>query len=99
MGRPVASLRNKRLAAMFASLVSVQTNKASDIVARCGPCSLYEMFKQCCPMLCRDKRSGPRDGISQAEFNKVLQVHLNLIGYDMMDLYFVILCKYTFRTF
>ena len=79
MGRPVASERNKYVAVAFAKLMMEQTNNADDIVARCGLCSVYALLKCACPTVVREGNIGPRDGVSEVEFNKALQVRLEVL--------------------
>ncbi len=74
MGRPAASLQNKHVAIAIAKLVTAETEYHSDTVARCGPCSIFAIVKHACPAIIRQSDSGPRDGLSEVELNKVLQV-------------------------
>jgi hypothetical protein len=76
MGRPTASKENKALAVAIASLATKPTNNPEDIVARCGSCSLFIMLKSICPIIVRDWDMGPRDGVSEVELNKALQVNM-----------------------
>ena len=74
MGRPTASEANKYVAVAFARLMIEQTGKAEDVVARCGFCSVFALLKCSYPIVVRDGTVVPRDGVSEAEFNKLLQV-------------------------
>jgi hypothetical protein len=74
MGRPAASLHSKRFALDMASLVTVATENPNDTIARCGPCSIFALVKQVYPAIVREFDSGPRDGLSEIELNKALQV-------------------------
>jgi hypothetical protein len=78
MGRPAASDANKRLAVEFANLVTVRKEVASSTIARCGRYSIYAIFRSIIPNVARDMDKGPRDGISEVEFNKVLQVFIRI---------------------
>lgn len=78
MGRPAASETNKALALEFARLVTEKTDNPNDIIARSGSLSMYSALVATCPSIIRRDNTGPRDGISEAEFNKVLQVNLAL---------------------
>ena len=82
MGRPAASEENKVIAVAFARIVTIHTTNADDIVARCGSCSIYALLKHACPAIVRDERNGPRDGITEVEFNKALQVSLKKIYWN-----------------
>jgi hypothetical protein len=74
MGRPTASAYNKQFAVAMACLVTAETDNPNDTVARCGPYSIFALVKQVCPSIVRDTDSGPRDGLSEVELNKALQV-------------------------
>ena len=74
MGRPAASQENKAIAVAFANLVTRQTDSHDDVVARSGRCSIFSVLKGSCPAIIRDGADGPRDGITEVEFNKALQV-------------------------
>ena len=73
MGRPSASDTNRQFAVHFARLVTRQSEFES-MIARCGVCSIYDLLKKLRPGLVRDPDQGPRDGLSEVEFNKALQV-------------------------
>jgi hypothetical protein len=55
-------------------MVTRKTDNPSNTVARSGKCSIYALLKVLCPSIIRNNNSGLRDGISEVEFNKVLQV-------------------------
>jgi hypothetical protein len=74
MVRPVASDVNKAVALTFAASVTQITEDTADIIARCGRCGLFSALKEVYPQTVRDELSGVRDGISEMEFNKTLQV-------------------------
>jgi hypothetical protein len=74
MGRPAASKENKAISSAFGQLVSQATTSSQDLVARHGECSIYSLLKEICPSIVRDDNTGARNGISETEFNKVLQV-------------------------
>ena len=74
MGRPTASLLNRHLAIAIAKIVTAETDCPSDTVARCGPCSIFAVVKHACPAIVRELDYGARDGISEVELNKALQV-------------------------
>ncbi len=74
MGRPCASKENKRAALAFASIVTKQTMDHDDLLARCGRCSLFAALQEMYPHIIREADTGDRDGISEVEFNKFLQV-------------------------
>ncbi len=74
MGRPAASEVNKNLAVAIALTVTRKTINTHDTIARCGKCSIFTLFKLLSPGIIRENNSGPRDGISEVEFNKALQV-------------------------
>jgi hypothetical protein len=74
MGRPAASPENKKLSVAIAFLLTRQTDNSSDTIARCGKCSIFAVLKILCPTIIRENNTGPRDGISEIEFNKALQV-------------------------
>ncbi len=75
MVRPLASEANKSAALSFAILV---TEKVDDthVIARSGQCSIFGLLKDIFPGIVRDKESGPRTGISEAELIKILQVSM-----------------------
>jgi hypothetical protein len=74
MGRPSASQENKMLALAFANIVTRHSTNPDDMIARCGRCSLFATLQQMIPGMIRDGECGDRDGISEVEFNKLLQV-------------------------
>jgi hypothetical protein len=74
MGRPAVSTANKRLAVSIALMLTRQTDNPSDTIARCGKCSIFALLKVLSPTIIRENNSGPRDGISEVELNKALQV-------------------------
>jgi hypothetical protein len=78
MGRPAASEANKNLAVAIALTVTRDTTSKHDTVARGGICSIYALFKLLRPGAVRENSLGPRDGISEVEFNKALQVYFQL---------------------
>ncbi len=74
MGRPAASAANRQFAVEFARLVTRRTDCHTSTIARCGVCSIYCLLKMVRPSIIRDANKGPREGISEVEFNKALQV-------------------------
>jgi hypothetical protein len=72
MGRPCASEENKFAALAFAKIITKETGDPDDLLARCGRCSLFATLQEMYPHIIRD--TGNRDGISEVEFNKILQV-------------------------
>jgi hypothetical protein len=74
MVRPVASDTNKAIALTFTACISRTTQDTTDFVARCGRCGLFSALRDVYPQIVRDGLSGARDGISEMEFNKTLQV-------------------------
>ncbi len=74
MGRPAASEANKQLAVAIAAMVTRKTGSHSDTIARSGNCSIYALLKVLIPTIIRSTDSRLRDGISEVEFNKALQV-------------------------
>ncbi len=74
MGRPAASTVNKKFAVSIALMVTRQTDNANDTIARSGQCSIFALLKILSPTIIRENNEGPRDGISEIEFNKALQV-------------------------
>ena len=74
MGRPTASPMNKSIAQVFARALTTRTANPDDKIARCGQCSLFSLLRQALPQIVRDENFGNRGGISEVEFNKVLQV-------------------------
>ena len=87
MGRPAASTANKRFAVAMAQLVTRVTDDPQDTVPRCGTCSIYALVEIVRPSILRTFESGPRDGVSEVEFNKSLQV-----GSD--NFHAIVLCRY-----
>ena len=85
MGRPAASKANRRFAVDFAHLVTRRTDVLGSTIARCGKCSIYSLLKSASPAVVRDANTGPRDGISEVEFNKELQVYYLLRWKYMQD--------------
>ncbi len=73
MGRPTASETNKVAAVACARILTRFTGDAEDIVARCGECGLYSALEETFPLIVR---AGARDGVSEVELNKALQVRL-----------------------
>jgi hypothetical protein len=78
MVRPAASDVNKSIALTFAASITQITHNTADIVARCGRCGLFSALSDVYPQIVRDGLSGVRDGISEVEFNKTLQVAMRL---------------------
>ena len=74
MGRPTASNANRMFSVALAQLVTVATKDHMDTIARSGVCSIYHFMRRVFPRIVRDYNSGPRDGISEVELNKALQV-------------------------
>ncbi len=74
MVRPVASELNRAIALTFAASVTQITRDTVDTVARNGRCGLFSALKDVYPQTIRDELSGVRDGVSEMEFNKTLQV-------------------------
>ena len=74
MGRPCASQQNKMAALAFAKIITKQTMDHQDLLARCGRCSLFATLQEMYPHIIREADAGDRDGISEVEFNKILQV-------------------------
>jgi hypothetical protein len=74
MGRPTASKENKQFAVAVAKLVTMETGSPMDMIARSGQCSLYHFLKGQFPWIVRDGHFGVRDGVSEVELNKTLQV-------------------------
>ena len=82
MVRPTASAINKSIAFTFAASITQITQNAKDVVARCGRCGLFSALSDVYPHIVRDGLSGVRDGVSEVEFNKTLQVAM-LLGVDL----------------
>jgi hypothetical protein len=80
MGRPCASQENKMAALAFASLITQHSSNPDDLLARCGRCSLFATLQEMFPHITRDADGGDRDGISEVEFNKILQVMIGQIS-------------------
>jgi hypothetical protein len=74
MVRPVGSDVNKAIALAFAASVTRITRDTDDTVARNGHCGLFSALRDVYPKTVRDEISGVRDGVSEMEFNKTLQV-------------------------
>ncbi len=74
MVRPVGSDVNKAISLYFAASITKFTDNYADIVARCGRCGLFSALSSIYPQTVRDGYFGSRDGISEMEFNKILQV-------------------------
>jgi hypothetical protein len=60
----------------FATSVTRITRDTVDTVARNGHCGLFSALKDVYPQTVRDDISGVRDGVSEMEFNKTLQVQI-----------------------
>ena len=76
MGRPSASAENKVIAIEFAKAVTRKTSDPKDLLARCGRCSLFSAFQEMFPQIVRDGTSSARHGLTEVEFNKLLQVDI-----------------------
>ena len=74
MGRPTGSPTNRHIALEFAQAVTRHTGDAEDLLARCGRCCLFATLQEMFPSVVRDGSGGGRDGLSEVEFNKLLQV-------------------------
>ena len=84
MVRPVASELNRLIALAFAASVTQITRDTIDTVARNGHCGLFSALRDVYPKAVRDELSGVRDGVSEMEFNKTLQV----VGQHAVDFLF-----------
>jgi hypothetical protein len=76
MVRPSGSPANRMIALEFAKLVTRQTGDDEDLVACCGRCSLFSTLQETFPNMARDNSGSERDGLSEVEYNKLLQVYL-----------------------
>ena len=85
MGRPSASPENKTIALEFAKLVTRKTSNSNDLLARCGRCSLFSALQEMFPQIVRDGTRLARDGLTEVEFNKLLQVQASLIAMCRID--------------
>lgn len=74
MGRAAASEVNKAVALAFAKIITQRSEDPHDLVARCGRYSIYSTFRDMYPFLVREGQLDNREGVSEVEFNKVLQV-------------------------
>jgi hypothetical protein len=74
MGRAAASEVNKTIALAFAKIITQRTDNPHELVARCGRYSIYSTFQEMFPYLVREGHLENREGVSEVEFNKVLQV-------------------------
>jgi hypothetical protein len=84
MGRPTASDTNRRAGLALVRALTRLTADALDIVARCGGCGLYSAVGELLPQIVR---AGARDGISEVELNKTLQVdhsHKSNMRFNLM---------------
>lgn len=79
MGRPTASLQVKSASLAFVRMITRVTGDTLDMLARCGCCSVFSVLREVAPSLARLGDSGNRDGISEVELNKLLQVHMHFI--------------------
>jgi hypothetical protein len=80
MVRPTGSPTNRRIALEFAKLVTRNTGDHNDLLARCGQCSLFSTLQEMFPSVVRDGSGGQRDGLSEVEYNKLLQVIIRKLG-------------------
>ena len=74
MGRPAACPAHRKMAVDFASVVTRRSENPHDTIARSGTCSIFALFRFFRPAAVRLEFGGPRNGISEVEFNKELQV-------------------------
>jgi hypothetical protein len=70
-GRPTASDTNRRVALALARILTRLTGNVDDVVARCGKCGMYSVVEEVFPQIVR---AGARNGISEVELNKALEV-------------------------
>ena len=84
MGRPVASISNRRFAVALANLLTRSTGCPHNAIARSGKCSIFSLLRVIRPSIVRDSDTGPRDGISEVEFNKALQVFCST-GFEVIE--------------
>ena len=96
MGRPSASPENKTIALEFAKVVTRKTSSSYDLLARCGRCSLFSALQEMFPQIVRDGTRLARDGLTEVEFNKLLQVQASLIAMWRFDCKWK---KFNFYTF
>ena len=80
MVRPSASAENKLIAIEFAKTVTCKTDNPEDFLARCGRCSLFSTLQEMFPQIVRDGECTARDGLTEVEFNKALQVRFESRG-------------------
>ncbi len=74
MGRPTSSENNRMVALEFAKMITRKTDDGDDQIARRGACSIFSVLIATCPQLIRGGNVGDRKGVSEIEFNKLLQV-------------------------
>ena len=82
MGRPSASTENKTIAIEFAKAVTRYTGDQKDLLARCGRCSLFSSLQEMFPQVVRNatkSQNFAQDGLTEVEFNKLLQVQAHPI--------------------
>ena len=96
MGRPSASPENKTIALEFAKVVTRKTSSSYDLLARCGRCSLFSALREMFPQIVREGTRLARDGLTEVEFNKLLQVQASLIAMWRFDCKWK---KFNFYTF
>jgi len=58
---------------MFATACTYGTESSKDLIARSGNFSVFTALQRCCPSAVRVAVDSPRDGISEHEFNKLMQ--------------------------
>ena len=62
------------IALTFAKAITRHTGDAEDLIARCGRCCLFSTLQEMFPLATRSGPDGHKDGVSEVEFNKLLQV-------------------------
>jgi hypothetical protein len=73
MGRPTSSEVNRAATLAFAKMITINTNEPEDQIARRGACSIFSVLLATCPQVIRGGTPGDRKGVSEIEFNKILQ--------------------------
>eukprot|EP00961_Rhodomonas_salina_P169139 2278913-Rhodomonas_salina.1 len=73
MVRPRGSQESREVGLLFANLVTVEDSDPDARVLRTGTRSIFAVLSCICPWTVREGDTGSRDGLSLAEFNKVLE--------------------------
>ena len=69
-----SSESNRSAALALAQVITRKSDIPEDSIARRGSCSIFSVLLATCPPIIQNGNSRDRKGVSEIEFNKLLQV-------------------------